>query len=110
MDFENISFVGTTQTMDAGNGIKVIVSGGVEQSFFFEEAEALLNELEKAGVSVVRLRKWVTKRKPDTATLLDIGSFWMRVAHFLPARESPRRNGSCSIANPSWVAIASCLD
>jgi hypothetical protein len=63
MDFENTSFVGPTQAMDAGNGIRVIVSG-VEQSFFFEEAEALLNELEKAGVSVVTLRKWITKRKP----------------------------------------------
>jgi hypothetical protein len=63
MDLENISFVGRTQATDAGNGIKVVVSG-VEQSFFFEEAEALLNELEKAGVSVVTLRKWITKRQP----------------------------------------------
>jgi len=63
MDFENISFVGTTQATDARNGIKVVVSGGAEQFFFFEEAEALLNELEKAGVSVVTLRKWITKRK-----------------------------------------------
>jgi pyruvate-formate lyase-activating enzyme len=62
MDFENISFVGTTQAMDARNGIMVIVSG-VEQSLFFEEAEALLNELERAGVSVVTLRKWITKRE-----------------------------------------------
>jgi hypothetical protein len=63
MDLENISFVGTTQAMEVVNGIKAIVSG-VEQSFFFEEAEALLNELEKAGVSVVTLRKSITKRKP----------------------------------------------
>ena len=32
--------------MDAGNGIKVIASG-VEQSFFFGEAEALLNNWKK---------------------------------------------------------------
>jgi hypothetical protein len=63
MDLENISFVGATQVADAGHGIKVIVSG-VEETFFFEEAEALLNELEKAGASVVTLRKWITKRKP----------------------------------------------
>lgn len=64
MDFENISFVGTTQAIDSGKGIRIIVSGGVEQSFFFEEAETLLDELEKAGVSVVTLRKWITKREP----------------------------------------------
>jgi hypothetical protein len=61
MDLETISFVGATQVADAGNGIKVIISG-VEETFFFEEAEALLNELEEAGAPVVTLRKWITKK------------------------------------------------